>query len=226
MHHKLVSMEDVRIISVCSQKGGSGKSAITAWLANSLCREGKRVLVLDADGQRTIAKLRSREIERLGQPEKACEVLATDDVATVLDERYEDFDVIFLDLPRMTGPDEAVMALTFCDSILVPIRLGDSDVLSAFEFIKAAKKMGDIRRDRGFEFNIFGVQNFRQPNLRENQDIGRYAEMLNITIFNNAIPNRADFMRVSTIDCPSDFSSIAEVYKSFYQEFKQRYQIA
>ena len=104
-------MEDVRIISVCSQKGGSGKSAITAWLANSLCREGKRVLILDADGQRTIAKLRSREVDRLGEPEKACEVMATDDVATVLDERYEDFDVIFLDMPRMTGPDEAVMAL-------------------------------------------------------------------------------------------------------------------
>ncbi len=218
-------MEDVRIISVCSQKGGSGKSAITAWLANSLCREGKKVLVLDADGQRTIAKLRGREVERNGEPKQACEVMATDNVTTVLDERYEEFDVIFLDLPRMTGPDEAVMALTFCDSILVPIRLGDSDVLSAFEFIKAAKKMGDIRREKGFEFNIYGVQNFRQPNLRENNEIHRYAEMLNITIFDNGLPNRADFMRVGTVDCPSDFNSIAEVYQSFYQEFKQRYQL-
>lgn len=218
-------MEDVRIISVCSQKGGSGKSAITAWLANSLQREGKRVLVLDADGQRTIAKLRGREVARLGEPQNACEVMATDDVASVLDERYEDFDVIFLDLPRMTGPDEAVMALTFCDSILVPIRLGDSDVLSAFEFIKAARKMGDIRKAKGFDFAIYGVQNFRQPNLRENNEINRYAELLDITIFDNALPNRADFMRVGTVDCPSDYSSIADVYKSFYQEFKQRYQI-
>lgn len=219
-------MEDLRVISVCSQKGGSGKSAITAWLANSLCREGKRVLVLDADGQRTIAKLRAREVERLGTPQQACEVIATDDVTTVLDERHEDYDVIFLDLPRMTGPDEAVIALTFCDSILVPIRLGDSDVLSAFEFIKAAKKMGEIRKEKGFDFDIYGVQNFRQPNLRENNEIHRYAEMLDITIFDNGLPNRADFMRVGTIDCPSDFSSIAEVYNSFYQEFKQRYQIA
>jgi len=218
-------MEDVRIISVCSQKGGSGKSAITSWLANSLSREGKRVLVLDADGQRTIAKLRTREVDRLGKPENAFEVMATDDVATVLDERYEDFDVIFLDLPRMTGPDEAVMALTFCDSILVPIRLGDSDVISAFEFIKAAKKMGEIRQGKGYNFTIFGVQNFRQPNLRENNEIHRYAEMLDITMFDNALPTRADFMRVGTIDCPSDFSSIAEVYNRFYQEFKQRYQI-
>jgi len=218
--------EDTRIISVCSQKGGSGKSAITIWLANCLRRENKRVLVLDADGQRTIAKLRAREIERLGEPENACEVMATDDVATVLDDRYEDFDIIFLDLPRMTGPDEAVMALTFCDSILVPIRLGDSDVLSAFEFIKAAKKMGDLRKGRGYDFNIFGVQNFRQHNLRENVDIDRYAEMLDITIFDNALPNRADFMRVGTSDCPLDYPTIAEAYRAFYQEFKQRYQIS
>ena len=194
-------------------------------MANCLSREKKKVLVLDADGQRTIAKLRGREVERLGESEDACEVMATDDVATVLDDRYEDFDIIFLDLPRMTGPDEAVMALTFCDSILVPIRLGDSDVLSAFEFIKAAKKMGDIRKGRGHNFNIYGVQNFRQHNLRENSDIDRYAEMLDITIFDNALPNRADFMRVGTLDCPLDYSSIAEPYDAFYKEFKQRFQI-
>ncbi|WP_207510013.1 ParA family protein [Telluribacter humicola] len=217
--------QETRIISVCSQKGGSGKSAITIWLANCLSRENKRVLVLDADGQRTIAKLRTREIERIGKSENTCEVMATDDVASVLDERYEEFDFIFLDLPRMTGPDEAVMALTFCDSLLVPIRLGDSDVLSAFEFIKAAKKMGDIRKERGYDFNIYGVQNFRQHNLRENGDIDRYADMLDITIFDNALPNRADFMRVGTMDCPLDYSSIAEPYEAFYQEFKQRYQI-
>ncbi|GAB3170613.1 hypothetical protein GCM10027291_22460 [Telluribacter humicola] len=181
--------------------------------------------MLDADGQRTIAKLRTREIERIGKSENTCEVMATDDVASVLDERYEEFDFIFLDLPRMTGPDEAVMALTFCDSLLVPIRLGDSDVLSAFEFIKAAKKMGDIRKERGYDFNIYGVQNFRQHNLRENGDIDRYADMLDITIFDNALPNRADFMRVGTMDCPLDYSSIAEPYEAFYQEFKQRYQI-
>ena len=66
-NHIELMKEDTRIISVCSQKGGSGKSAITIWLANCLSRENKRVLVLDADGQRTIAKLRAREIERLGE---------------------------------------------------------------------------------------------------------------------------------------------------------------
>lgn len=218
-------MEEARIISVCSQKGGSGKSAITSWVANSLTREGKRVLVVDADGQRTIAKIRQREIDQGITPDEACDVIAADDVLAVLEERFDDYDVIFIDLPRMTGADEAVLALTYCDSILVPIRLGDSDVISAFEFINAAKKMGEVRRERGLDFSLFGVQNFRQPNLRENRQIDDYAAMLGVTLFDNPLPNRADFMRIGTVNVPSDFGSVADAYNPFYTEFKAKFQL-
>lgn len=218
-------MEEARIISICSQKGGSGKSAITSWVANSLKREGKRVLVVDADGQRTIAKIRQREVEQGFELNQACDVIAADNVLKVLDEKFDDYDVIFIDLPRMTGADEAVLALTYCDSILVPVRLGDSDVISAFEFINAAKKMGEVRREKGLDFSLFGVQNFRKPNLRENRQIDDYAAMLGVTLFSNPLPDKADFMRAGTINIPSDFPSVADAYNPFFTEFKQRFQL-
>lgn len=41
----------MRTIAVMAEKGGSGKSTVTINVAAALAREGKRVLVIDADGQ-------------------------------------------------------------------------------------------------------------------------------------------------------------------------------
>lgn len=43
------------IVSVCNEKGGSGKSTITINLAIYLGSIGEKVLVIDADPQQSIA---------------------------------------------------------------------------------------------------------------------------------------------------------------------------
>src|SRR3954471_20448642 len=57
------------VISIASQKGGTGKTSTSVSLAAGLAHKGKRVLLIDIDSQANSSKVLLRDYQRLTKEE-------------------------------------------------------------------------------------------------------------------------------------------------------------
>ena len=112
------------IITVATMKGGSGKSTLASCLAVHWRREGRNPVVIDADPQRSIARLAAREKAIGGVP--------------VVEEASEDVGKTAQSLARGRGPviidtpgfrSQATLAcIGVTDFVLVPVKPSPFDV--------------------------------------------------------------------------------------------------
>lgn len=132
-------------ISICSQKGGVGKSTFTVLVASLLhYRLGRRVLVVDCDyPQWSVHEQRKRELQLVDASEhyklmlmrqyKATEqkiwpVLncrlseALQEAERFLDKRTEQFDYVLFDLPGATAVRGVLPLVSSLDRIFVPMK--------------------------------------------------------------------------------------------------------
>jgi len=111
-----------RVLSIANSKGGVGKSTITMLLASAFSKHlKKKVLILDTDSQESITKWYESE-KHFYDNESLVKVerIMPAHVRMFLDRFGESFDIVFIDVPRMTdGVKETanVQLLYYCDSI-------------------------------------------------------------------------------------------------------------
>jgi chromosome partitioning protein len=216
-----------RIICVGNQKGGIGKSSTTVWLAGAFSVDlHQRVLVLDFDSQQSIIKHRQLDIDS-GNTEFPYEIIASspDKIKELIEEHYDNYDVIFLDMPRMTGNDQlTIQVLMNCDSVLVPFIASQYDTVSTAEFIEVISKIGEVRKKRGFPFYVFGFIN-RRTRTAENDYIPQFAEEIGVKIFESYLADRVIFRRQTTYQSIMETKDGHDAFSPFLTEFIEKFEI-
>jgi chromosome partitioning protein len=222
---------ETKIISVAHRKGGMGKTSVTLHLATALATKKKRkVIVLDIDSQQSAYKYREfeknsnyegvqppYEIERI-QPK-----FLTDELRSIRGK----YDVIFIDVPRMTeGNDESQLSttLTFCDYVLVPIVAGHLEGLSTTEFVKLVKEIGDFKSKKEIPFTYYGFLNKRNQRA-ENQMAVDFMKRLKLPMFESSLSDVKALSNPFTYESVLDTKEGAARFEPFFNEFLKKFKV-
>ncbi|MEG5007685.1 AAA family ATPase [Microcoleus sp. B5-C4] len=131
----------VAIVAFVNQKGGCAKSTTAVHYAHWLVQQGKSVLVVDADAQRSSSQWCSKM-----EPVIATHVLQSpDDLLDQLTDLAATVDYLVVDGPA--GLSEATRAILMrADLAVVPVQPSGIDVQSAADAVRLIKQAQSVRQ--------------------------------------------------------------------------------
>lgn len=219
-----------RVISVANSKGGVGKSTVTILLAAALAKQKKKkILIMDTDSQETVSKWFETQ-KNFYESEPLVEVIkiGVNHVQMYLQRIGKDYDIIFIDVPRMTeGTREASNAqlLYYCDSILIPVLGGRFDVMSTQSFYEIVKDAEAKKKELDYDYTIYAFMNrvnTRSDNY-EAKEIVR--SKLNIPMLDEEIRDLKLFTTPSLFASILDSKKGKERFEPFFNEVIKKLKI-
>jgi len=223
-------MSETRVISVANSKGGVGKSTITILLAAALAKQGgKKVLILDTDSQRSVAKWLDSEKADYDTPALvSVDAMSPLHVQNYLNKFGDDYDIVFIDVPRMTdGMNETanVQLLYFCDTILIPVLGTRLDVASTVDFFQIAKDAEANRKELEFDCQIWGFIN-KETQRKDNQEAkDLLKEAVGMPMFDHSIRDLKLFTTPSLFESILDTKKGKERFEPFFNEVIKKLKI-
>ncbi len=221
---------DTKILSISNSKGGVGKSVVTMMMATALAEEkGKKVLIIDCDSQASVFEMYEQEKEMYPDKKPLVEVeaLSPRRVATFLKRFAEDYDIIFIDIPRMTdrkADNPTVMLLYNCEGILVPVIGSEVDVLATQEFMSVIDECRNFKAEMKEDFVAYGFINRR--NLRKSNELAEnLIQKAGLKMFNNSLSDLKIFTTPSIFKSPLSTAEGERRFGEFYKEFCKKFKI-
>ena len=223
--------KSTRIISIANRKGGVGKTTISILLATALSRQlGKKVLLLDCDNQRSAFDYHSAEAQAFSPelPPYTVEALPARYLYDHLRIHAQDYDVVFIDMPRMTDDAQdssTIQLLTYCDSLLIPVIAGQFDALSTRDFLSTIREIADYKAQNGIPFIYYGMLN-RKNRRKDNDKAVEFMQQVGLPMFEEAVPDLKVFTTPSTFESVLDSAEGRERFGSFFQEFIRTFKLS
>ena len=216
-----------KIISVANSKGGVGKSVVSILLATTLAKEkNKKILILDCDSQGSIYELYEFEQTQYeGNPLIEVEEISPRKVQSFIKRFGSDYDVIFIDVPRMTDAKKdsaTVMLLYNCDAILIPIVGNEVDVLSSMDFVSIIEEAAKEKEDMGDYMNYYGFIN-RRNQRKSNEEAENNMKKRGLKMFKESLPDLKIFTTPSFYKSALDSAESQRRFEPFFKEFCRKF---
>jgi chromosome partitioning protein len=127
----------MKVISLVTQKGGSGKTTLALNFAVAAMGKKERVVILDMDAQGTAKKWYERRVD---ENPPLVEVVASDLEKAVAGARAQKFDWVLIDTP---GRDDAAQAaaIRVADFCIIPCRPSAADLEATPTTVETIKRL-------------------------------------------------------------------------------------
>jgi chromosome partitioning protein len=134
-----------KVITICNQKGGSGKTTVSMQLAGSLAHRGHKVLVVDADPQGTATRWAASAEDDTPFPASVVGLsAASTKVHREVKKFVEDYEFILIDCPPAADSPVPQSALLIADLALVPVIPSPLDLWASVGIRKVIESVMEI----------------------------------------------------------------------------------
>lgn len=173
-----------RIITFAQQKGGAGKTTLTAQLAVALMDAGAKVATLDIDPQGSLSLWYAARMRSLGEENTILHSQLQGWRLKREAERYtSECDYVLIDAPPHTD-SESTIAIRAADLVLVPMQPSPMDLWASKPTIKTAAKE---------DSPVLVVMNRVAPRTKLNGEIMEKLQELEAEIATQMLGNRVAY---------------------------------
>ncbi|GGG71380.1 cobyrinic acid a,c-diamide synthase [Salipiger pallidus] len=173
------------VITVAQQKGGSGKTTLSANLAIGMRQAGRSVALIDTDPQGSLGRWFMTRLEQHPEGVEDMEFATSSAWGITYECRKlaDRFDVVIIDTPPKADSDLRP-ALRVADLVIVPVSMSHLDLWATESVLDLAR-----REDR----EALMVMNRTRPGTRLSSEIAGAAQQMQARIAGSQLANRVGY---------------------------------
>jgi chromosome partitioning protein len=176
-----------KIITICNQKGGPGKTTLTMQLAGTLARRGFKTLVVDADPQGSATRWAASATEEKPFPTVVVGLSAANaKVHQEVKKLIHDFEIILIDCPPAVDSAIPQSALLIADLALVPMVPSPLDMWASVGIREIINAVSTI--NEGLQARL--ILNQYQPNTMLAKEAQEILQSFGIEVAKHSLGDR------------------------------------